>query len=371
MNARDLPPQHAEVLIIGAGQAGLALAHQLRLLGTEMQVIDQAPTIGHSWARRWDSLRLFTPAQFSGLDEQPFPGPRWDHPSAEQVALYLSAFARRHQLPVTLQTRATALREYPGGYLVETDTAQHWTARHVIVATGPFGVPRRPAWANSLSRAVVQLHSDDYQSPEQIAHQQVLVVGGGNTGHQIALELAQAGRTVHLAESRRSRHLPQRIIGRDIFAWLTSAGVLDLPTGSRLGRRLRANEPVIGTPRRALRRAGVTFHPRAVGGAGKMVHFESGRHEHVGSVIWATGYQHNDRWIDVPRALDPSGVLVTQDGITPARGLFTIGRSWQQNRGSALLGFVSHDARRLAQRIHANSSPAPTNTDRRGIAAHS
>ncbi|SMY13150.1 hypothetical protein [Brevibacterium jeotgali] len=150
------------------------------------------------------------------------------------------------------------------------------------------------------------------------------------------------------------------IAGRDLFWWLTTTGVLDASHTSRLGRRVRGAEPVIGSTRRGLRNAGVTFHPRAVNAQGRSITFADSSTLDFDTVIWATGYRHRDRWITLPGALDSSGALITTDGVTPVPGLYSIGRSWQQDRGSALLGFVARDAHRLARRaMHSLSKPAP------------
>ncbi|WP_188525351.1 hypothetical protein [Isoptericola cucumis] len=156
---------------------------------------------------------------------------------------------------------------------------------------------------------------------------------------------------MHLAEGARLRELPQRPLGRDLFWWLTTSRAIDAPVASRVGHRLRANEPVIGTPRRALRAAGVTFHPRAEGVAGDTVGFVDRHTVQPTAVVWATGYLNDDTWITIPGALDEAGALIVDDGTTPVAGLYAIGRSWQRDRGSALLGFVDRDARRLAARL--------------------
>ncbi|WP_373271557.1 NAD(P)-binding domain-containing protein [Kocuria rhizophila] len=195
------------------------------------------------------------------------------------------------------------------------------------------------------------MHSHHYRTPEHLPGAVVLVVGGGNSGVQIAQELARAGRQVHLAARTRPRHLPQRVLGRDLFWWLHTTGVLGAPATSRLGRRLRAADPVIGTPRSRLVRAGVRFHPAVVAAAGDTVTFADGASLVPEAVLWATGYRHDDRWVRIPGAVDEHGKLITATGRTPAPGLFTLGRSWQRDRSSALLGFVGADARRLVAEL--------------------
>jgi len=206
---------------------------------------------------------------------------------------------------------------------------------------------------------VVQVHTDDYRKPSGLPAGPVLVVGGGNSGFQVAHELAATGRPVHLAEGAHLRTVAQRIAGRDLFWWLTTTGVIRAPGHTRLGRRLRANEPIIGTSRRSLRRAGVTFRPRVVGATGGTVTFADGTSLSPSAVVWATGYRHDDRWITVPGALDPHGSLLSTGAETPVPGLHTIGRPWQHDRGSSLLGYVQHDAQRLAERLTGEAASRP------------
>lgn len=338
--------------MIGAGQAGLALGHHLVRAGADVVLLEQADRPGASWARRWDSLRLFTPARYDALPGSTFPAPRWSHPGKDEVAAYLARYADQQRIPVSTGARVVSLSGAPGRFAVGLADGRAVAARAVAVATGAFGRPWTPPLAAGLDAAVAQLHTDEYRNPTQLPPGgRVLVVGGGNSGYQVALELARAGHRVHLSEGTRPRSLPQRVAGRDLFWWLTVTGVVHAPATSRLGRRVQATEPVIGTGRRLLRRAGVTLHPRTVAADGRRLAFADGTSAEVDAVIWATGHRHDDRWIDVPGALDEAGRLVTADGVTAVAGLYTVGRSWQHSRGSALLGYVGRDAARIAARL--------------------
>jgi putative flavoprotein involved in K+ transport len=218
----------------------------------------------------------------------------------------------------------------------------------VVVATGPFQVPRTPRFAERLDPEIVQLHSSAYRTPEAIPEGPVLVVGGGNTGFQIAAELA-GSRQVHLAIGSRQTPLPQRIFGRDLFWYLDKAGLIRKTTASRLGRRLAGRDTLIGSSPRALRRRhGVELHARAVQAAGTKVSFKDGTNIDVRSVIWATGFGVDHSWIDVPM-LDEEGRLKHRRGVTDSPGLYFLGLAWQHTRGSALLGWVKDDAEYLAQ----------------------
>jgi putative flavoprotein involved in K+ transport len=196
---------------------------------------------------------------------------------------------------------------------------------------------------------VRQLHSTDYRNPAQIGDGPVLVVGGGNTGYQIAEELA-ATREVHLAIGTRQLALPQRIVGRDLFDVLTAAGVMRKTVDSPIGRRMRERDTLIGSSPRRTRRLGVRLHARAMQASETTITFADGDSIEPATVIWATGFDVDHSWIDAP-VFDEDRRLRHRRGITPAPGLYFLGLPWQHTRGSALLGWVDDDARHIAGAI--------------------
>ena len=338
-----------DVLVIGAGQAGLAVSYHLRQAGLRFLVVDAADAVGASWRNRWDSLRLFTPAQYDGLPGMPFPAPADTYPTRTQVADYLQAYAARFELPVQLGTAVTRLERDGELFAVHTDRGLLHT-RQVVVATGPFQTPVVPAVGAHLGRDVAQLHSAAYRNPAQVADGPVLVVGAGNSGRQIALELA-ATHDVTLAVGTEPPQLPQRLLGRDLFWWFTRLGLLTKGADSRLARRMRARgDLVIGSPLAELRAAGVDVRPRLTAASDGVVTFADGTDTRPATVVWATGFRSDYSWIDVPGVLTDTGVR-HERGITPAPGLTFIGLPWQHTRGSALLGFVGADAAFVAGRI--------------------
>lgn len=375
-----------DVLVIGAGQAGLAMGYHLRQARLRFLIVDSATELGASWRNRWDSLRLFTPVQYDGLPGMAFPARTDTYPTRTQVADYLTAYASRFDLPVLLGTPVTRLErdsrggEHEGVFVARTPQgALH--ARQVVVATGPFQTPVIPAVGKGLGAEVTHLHSAEYRNPAQIRSGHVVVVGGGNSGRQIALELANSRTGAHsdsgsddhgvtLAVGTRELELPQRILSRDLFWWLTKTRLLAKTADSRLARRMRARgDLVIGSPMKQLRAAGVDIRPRLTAAGGDTVTFADNSQARPATIIWATGFRSDYSWIDIDGALTEAGVAHDR-GVSPVPGLVFIGLPWQRTRGSALLGFVKDDAAWLAERITARAaSTAPSAAVSRSAAA--
>ena len=238
-----------DVVVIGASQAGLAIGHHLAQRGVRFVILDAGSDIGQVWRSRWDSLTLFTPAQYSGLPGMAFPSPKDTYPTKDDVASYLQSYVSAFDLPVKLDAKVTSVTEHEGKYVVST-ADEGITADQVVVATGPFQVPFVPSVAGDLDDAVFQIHSTDYRNPTQLPDGQVLVVGGGNSGFQIAEELA-ATKKVTLAVGQRVPSLPQRLLGKDLFWWLSGVGFMKVSTDSRLGRKLAKRDVLIGSSERA------------------------------------------------------------------------------------------------------------------------
>ena len=343
--------------MVGGGQAGLAIAWHLARQGLRFLVLEAAAELGHSWRARWDSLTLFTPAQYDALPGMPFPAAADTYPTKEPVADYLQAYAAAFQLPVRLNARVTSLSRTDDGFEVRTaDETIH--ARQVVVATGPFQVPFIPPAAQRAGPL-----GDPAPQPPTTATRRPCPTdrcwsSAAATPASRSPRNWPPARQVELSVGANYPMLPQRLLGRDLFWWLTRLGLMRVPAQSRLGRRVQARgEFIIGTSRRTLERAGVRFRPRLVGAEGRTVRFDDGSTLDVGVVVWATGYRSDYSWISIPGVVR-DGRVAHRRGVTDIPGLYFLGLSWQHTRGSALLGFVNDDASYLADRIAAHRQAA-------------
>jgi len=351
--------QRFEVVVVGAGQAGLAMGYFLKRQGRQFLIVETADSIAAAWRSRWESLVLFTPRRYDRLPGIPFPGDPEGYPLRDEVIAYLERYAETLELPIELNSPVRSLSKDDGRFVLEVD-GRTIEAEQVVVATGPFQTAYVPELAEQLAPDRFQIHSTAYRNPKQIPEGTVLIVGGGNTGFQIAKELSSTHQ-VHLAIGSRQTPLPQRILGRDLFWWLTRVGLLGKTVESRIGRRLRERETLIGSsPRELRRRYGVDLKPRAVRASGRTVAFADGTELEVDAVIWATGYRPDYSWIKLP-VLDPKGETRHRRGVTDAPGLYFLGLTWQYTRGSALLGWVKEDAEFAANQI---ATFAPAERDR-------
>ena len=345
----DRSDEHHEVIVVGGGQAGLAIGHLLSQQELDFVILEAACEPAAAWRTRWDSLKLFTSVRYSSLPGLPFPGDPQSYPGRDDVAAYLTDYARHFALPVELNRRVRVVRQAGDAYLVGVED-RSYIADQVVIATGPFQAPFVPTIAGGLNHDVVQLHSTGYRTPSDMPHGRILVVGGGNTGFQIARELSSS-RETHLSIGSRQKPLPQRILGRDLFWYLDKTGLIRKSTDTRLGHSLGGRDTLIGSsPRRLRKRCGVRLHPRAVHAADRTIGFNNGTKLAVDAVIWATGFRHDHSWIYAP-IFDGHHRLVHRRGVTASPGLYFLGLSWQHTRGSALIGFVADDARYIADQI--------------------
>ena len=340
-----------ETIVIGAGQAGLAAGHHLAKCEVDFVILDGASRLGESWRTRWDSLRLFTPAGYSGLPGMHFPAPAFHLPDKDDVADYLTRYADHFDLPVRLASRVRSMGHDGNRFVVRTAT-QVLEADNVVVATGPFQRPGIPPIADRLSSDIRQLHSSEYRNPLELPDGPVLVVGAGNSGAQIALELAR-GRKVWLA-GRNTGYVPRRLLGRDVFDWIWPV-MSRTTTDTRLGRRLRersrqGGDQRIGIAENTLREAGIVR-------VGRLTNERSGLPDCEGTVIdprvivWCTGFEPDYGWINLP-VLGDDGYPRHRRGVAvDVSGLYFMGLRFQRRMTSSLIGGVGEDAAFIAEQV--------------------
>jgi putative flavoprotein involved in K+ transport len=338
------------VAVIGGGQAGLAIGYFLRQQGYRFVILERASELAPAWRERWDSLTLFTPRRYSALPGLPFPSDPDGYPTRDEVIVYLERYAETLALPVELNSDVKQLDQGDDGRLRIAVGGRTIIADQVVVATGPFQTPYVPKLSEKLAGDLFQTHAVGYRKPGDLPEGTVLVVGGGNTGFQIAKELS-ATHNIALSIGSQQKPLPQRVLGRDIFWWLSKTRLINKTVESRLGRKLSTRDTLIGSsPREMTERYGVELKPRLVDAEGQRVRFEDGSELEVDAVIWATGYRPDHSWIKLP-IFDEDGRLRHRRGATEVPGLYLLGLTWQQTRGSALIGFIKDDAEFIAEKI--------------------
>jgi putative flavoprotein involved in K+ transport len=342
-----------DVLVIGAGQAGLAAAYYLRQHRQQFVVLDERPAVGDVWATRFDSLRLFSPAWASGLPGYAWPGSPLRYPSKDEAAAYLKQYAEHFNFPLQLGQRVVRVAPLaPGpGYEVSTAQGRHYHARNVIVCTGPYTAPRLPDFARQLSASVTQQHSSVYRRAALLPGPgPVAVVGSGNSALQIGADLAAAGRPVYAAYKENTPGLPNNTA---MWLALKSTGILSASRHSWLGRRLRARpEGIVSGDLARLRSfANVEFIGQALAVQdGNRLQGRHGLTPPLQAVVWATGYGPAFDWIQVP-VFDAAGEPEHERGLTAAPGLAFLGLPWLSTRSSALMGGAGADARHVVEAL--------------------
>jgi putative flavoprotein involved in K+ transport len=341
-----------EVVVIGAGQAGLSVGYQLKQRGVPFVILDANERVGDVWRNRWDSLRLFSPAWFDGLPGMPFPAAKTYFPTKDEMADFLAAYAKRFMLPVETGVRVDRLTRSDSGFVVRAGTRQI-EARQVVVAMSNFQTPKLPAFASQLDPRIRQLHSVEYRNPGQLRDGDVLIVGAGNSGAEIASELAKAGRRVVLSGNVPSvvPFRPQSFLGRHVFAPLTLGVVfhrvlrLDSPLGRKAAAAGRGKAtPLIRVKPKDLRSAGVAMVPKVAGVSGREVVLENQQSLVPANVIWCTGFEPGFSWIHLP-VFDDRGLPIHRRGVVDAEpGLYFTGLHYLYAMSSAQIHGAARDS---------------------------
>jgi putative flavoprotein involved in K+ transport len=399
--------EHKDTVIIGGGQAGLAMSRCLTERGIDHVVLERG-RVGERWrSERWDSLRLLTPNWFSRLPDWHYRGDDPDgYMTTGELVDYLEGYAESFDAPVRTGTTVQAVeRVAPGRYRVTTDRGT-WEARNVVIATGFCDQPRVPAFAANLSDDVRQLVPSDYRNPEQVPEGGVLIVGASATGAQLAEELTEAGRDVTLAVGTHVR-LPRRYRGKDVLWWMEMTGGFRAPADPADERKMPPPQ-LVGKPDSrdldlgTLERIGVRLTGRAISVDGDRVTFADDlqdsvdaadeqmrtllgkidefvevlglgdrtpaaapiprlrprpapteidlRAENIRTVLWATGYRRTYPWLKVP-VLDENGEIRHRGGVTDEPGLYVLGIRFQRRKNSNFIDGVGSDAEELARHL--------------------
>jgi len=342
-------------IVIGAGQAGLAAGYYLQEKGDHFVILDENETIGTTWRKRWDSLRLFTPTHSNHLPGMKFHKPDVYFPTKDEVADYLEGYSGQFSLPVKFGMQVDSLQRNEAGYHI-TAGQKKFHARNVIIATGAFRTPYVPRLAKKFSTKIVQMHSTMYTKPADVPVSKALVVGAGNSGAEIALELAKAGKKVWLAGrdvgSIPADKLGRYFGGRPYWWFMRHAMTIDTPLGKRMKSTVfKHGSPLIRTQREHVAQAGVELLPRLIDSDDEIPHAENGRVIAAEGVIWATGFRPDYGWIQLP-IFDKAGYPVHERGVvTSAPGLYFLGLHFQTGLTSALLGGVGQDAKFITGQI--------------------
>jgi putative flavoprotein involved in K+ transport len=351
--------EYIETLVIGGGQSGLVMGYHLSRRGLPYAIIDANDRIGDAWRNRWDSLRLFTPNRLNGLPGMPFPGGyHWGFPSKDEMADYLESYARRFDIRVETGVRVERLSR-EGDRFVATAGNRRFEADNVVVAMSSWQQPRIPQFASELDPSIVQLHVAEYRNPSQLQEGGVLVVGAGNSGAEVANELARThdvwlsgpdtGNIPFRPESVAARIL-MPIIGRIIFHRV-------LTTSTPIGRKVRpkwvsTGEPLIRVKPKDLAAAGVDRVPRVTGVQHGQPQLEDGRRIDVANVVWCTGFHPGFSWIDLP-VLGPQGPVQHRGIVKSEPGLYFLGLKFLYSVSSEQIHGVGRDAAHIADAIAA------------------
>jgi putative flavoprotein involved in K+ transport len=345
-------------MVIGGGQAGLATGFHLSRAGLSYIILDDSQRVGDPWRRRWDSLRLFTPARINNLPDAPFPGPPSAYPTKDQVADYMESYAKRFGLPIRLGVKVDALTREGNQYLATADASQI-SADHAVVTTGSYPIPRKPSFAGELDPGISQFHSSEYRMPSQFGKGDVLVVGAGNSGAEIALDAAADHRT--WLSGRVTGQVPQPVMFSRPMWWIGSRVLTkDTPIGRRMAGLVASGrgQPLVRVRPKHLAAAGVERVPKVADVQNGKPRLEDGRLMDVGTVVWCTGFDHSYPWIKLPITNEAGYVQHTRGVVESQRGLYFVGLPFQYRLSSSLIAGVGDDAKYVVEKIGARSGKA-------------
>jgi len=355
-----------DTIVIGGGQAGLVAGYYLQKQGRDFVILDAYQHPGEAWRKRWDSLRLFTPARYCALPGMPFPGGGTHYPTKDEMADYLEAYAKHFALPIRNGIRVAKLTREDGRFQITASTGERLESENVIVATGAHNDPRVPALARELDPGIVQLHSSEYRNPSQLREGGVLIVGAGNSGADIGLEVAETHPTC--VSGPPTGHVPFDIdtwVSRNIAIRVVRfVGMHVLTLRTPMGRKAQKKAVASGAmlvrvkPKWILR-AGAERVGRTVGADGGRPVLDDGRVLDVTNVIWCTGFRHDLSWIDLPIFGEDGEILHRRGVVESVPGLYFVGLVFQFAMASDVLVGIARDVRYVARHLSARDRMSP------------
>ncbi len=345
-----------DTIVIGAGQAGLAVGYYLKLSNQNFLLLEKGNEVGESWKERYDSLVLFTSRMYCSLPGMDFEGEAQGSPTKDEVVTYLKKYAFSFNIPIKFQSEVVDISKMNGNFLIRTKTKEY-VAKNLVSATGPFQTPIIPKISMNLSSNVNQLHSSQYKNPNQLVDGNVLVVGGGNSGAQIAVELSKE-RETFLAVSKKLRYLPLIVNKKSIFWWFDKIGILNATNNSLVGQLIQQKGDLIFgfELKEIINQKKVILKKRVIEGTQNQVIFEDSTSLEVRNIIWATGFKTEFSWLKIDGVLNEDGKVLHHRGVSQINGLYFIGLPWQYRRGSALLQGVGYDAKYVVEKISDTSN---------------
>lgn len=335
-------------IIIGGGQAGLSVARYLKEKGIDYIVLDKEKEIGASWKNRYDSLVLDSFAKYSKLENFPFQGNQKRQPTKDEVAEYLKSFAEFYDIKPVFDTEVYSIEKEGDDFIIKTNK-DTYKSKSVVITTGPFNTPYIPEYAYFISTEIYQLHAKNYKNSSEIPAGKILVVGGGNSGSEIAKELVENNRDIIFSFKGKLKSIPSS----EFSQWIAyRLGIAHIPQKSILGKIVRwyTKGKAVGMD------VGMLLKNDRLTCTGEIIDIApngdilstTAKIDKVSNIIWATGYK-NDFSIIKIKEFDES---LQNRGVSNIPGLYLLNIRWQHSKSSSHLAGISKDAKYIANTIY-------------------
>ncbi len=349
-----------ETVVIGGGQAGLSVGYGLAKKGKSFIILDANNRVGDAWRHRWDSLKLFTPSYLNGLEGMRFPGKRHRFITKDEMADYLEAYAKKFQLPLHSGLKVDRLTKNNGRFEIRAGN-RIFESKNVVVAMTNYQNAKVPEFATNLKPSILQLHSKEYRNPSQLKKGKTLVVGAGNSGADIALDVVKHNATV--ISGGEVGHVPFRIeslMARYLLIRLVRfVGHHVLNVNTSIGRKLRPKAlisagPLVRVKPNDLKKAGIERVPKVIGVQNGLPVLEDGSILEVENIIWCTGYTPGFSWIDLPIIGDREEPFHSRGVVNQVPGLYFVGLHFLYAMTSDTITGMQRDAKYIVRKILAS-----------------